>query len=254
MAYVEGELPTVVQGNGSNNGLWGGDGLLALVVLFALFGFGGNGFGFGGNGTNALASDSAFISRALESGFNSLERKGDYIQEQVCNQTDTMLTGFSNVNTNIMQTGYGLQNALNDMNVAQLQRSFAEQTATTQGFTNVIAGQSQARYDSAINTCNLQHSMCQNTRDIIDSQTAGTRAILDRLTNDELSRKQETIDMLRARNSALELSASQQAQNAYLVSRLAPTPQPSYTVPNPYTGYYGGYGYGYYGNGGTTIQ
>lgn len=254
MAYVEGEVPSVVSGN-SGFGGWGGDSWLAVIALLAIFGGGFGGYGFGGNGANnALSSDSAFISRALESGFNSLERKGDYIQEQVCGQTDTMLNGFSNINTNIMQTGYGLQNTLNQNNVDQLQRSFASQQAMNEGFNNVTSGQAQARYDSAINNCNLQHTMCLNTRDIIDSQTAGTRAILDRLTANELAQKQETIDRLRDMNNSLELRASQQAQNNYLVNALRPTPTPSYQVPNPNVPYYyGGVPFGF-GNNNTTIQ
>lgn len=244
MAYVEGEIPTVVNtGNGYNNGLggfgWGGDSWLAVIALLAIFGGFGNGFGFGGNSSGilnnyALGSDSAMLSRQLESGFNSLERKGDYIQEQLCNQTDTMLTGFSNVNTNIMQTGFGITNALNG------------------GFNTTNSNLAQMRYDNAINTCNLQHSMCQNTRDIIDNQNANARQIVDLINANKLEEKNETIAMLRSRVGSLELSASQQAQNNYLINQLQPTPKPAYLTASPYQSYYG-YPYGF-GNGGTTIQ
>ena len=50
---------------------------------------------------------------------------------------------------------------------------------------------------------------------------------------------QDKIATLTADNQALKFAASQQAQNAYLVHTLAPSPNPAYIVPNPYTGNYG---------------
>lgn len=52
--------------------------------------------------------------------------------------------------------------------------------------------------------------------------------------------KDNTIAELRSQVNALNLSASQSNQNAYLVAQLkTPAPVPAYTVPNP-NGYYGG--------------
>ena len=83
--------------------------------------------------------------------------------------------------------------------------------------------------------------MSNNTRDIIDNNNCNTRAILDFLVKDK-------IDALRDENAALKLSASQMAQNNYIIGQLRPTPVPAYNVPNPYccnTGCgCGGYGYG----------
>ena len=52
--------------------------------------------------------------------------------------------------------------------------------------------------------------------------------------------KDNTIAELRSQVNALNLSASQSNQNAYLVAQLkTPAPVPAYTVPNP-NGYYCG--------------
>ena len=64
-------------------------------------------------------------------------------------------------------------------------------------------------YNLATNTCALQNTMNNNTRAIIDSQQAGTRAILDYLCT------KENAD-LRDKVQKLELSASQDRQNALL--------------------------------------
>lgn len=62
---------------------------------------------------------------------------------------------------------------------------------------------------------------------MIDNQNANTRSILDFLVNDKIS-------SLENENQALRLSASQQAQNNYLVSTLRPAPVPAFAVPAPY--------------------
>ena len=95
----------------------------------------------------------------------------------------------------------------------------------------------------ATNTCALQNTMNNNTRDIIDNQNAGTRAILDYLC------AKENAD-LRDKVQKLELSASQDRQNALLttamtaqtqqiVNSVNPTAIPAYIVSNPNAYAYG---------------
>jgi hypothetical protein len=94
--------------------------------------------------------------------------------------------------------------------------------------------------------------MCTNTRDIIDATNAGTRAVLDFLTQDKIS-------TLTAENQALRFQASQSAQNAFitanqeaqtaeLIRRLGrDCPVPAYVVPNPNCCYGNPVGVGYNG-------
>lgn len=97
-------------------------------------------------------------------------------------------------------------------------------------------------YNMAQNTCALQNTMNSNTRDIIDSQNAGTRAILDYLCNEKISNLQaENNDLRRAasqdRQSAL-LTTAMASQTQQLINAINPAPIPAYQVPNPNT-YYG---------------
>ena len=74
-------------------------------------------------------------------------------------------------------------------------------------------------------------------RDIIENNNNGVRSILDFLTQDKIA-------TLQAENQALRLTASQQAQNAFLIDQLGTkVPIPAYVVANPYTSY------GYYSTG-----
>lgn len=85
----------------------------------------------------------------------------------------------------------------------------------------------QVRYDMAAQACDTRNTVQNATRDIIDNANSNSRAILDFLVN---SKMQD----LQSENQNLKLSASQAAQNNYLISQLRPCPTPAYVVQNPY--------------------
>ena len=88
-------------------------------------------------------------------------------------------------------------------------------------------GFADTNYNLATQSCETRRAVSDSTRDIIDNANANTRSILDFLTQDKIS-------TLQNENQALRLSASQNAQNNYLVNALRPSPVPAYPVPNPY--------------------
>lgn len=236
-------------GNGRNNdGMFGGDGSWWIIVLFifAFFGWGNNGWGNNGNGGGyaATATTQADIQRGFDN--STVISKLDGISNGLCDgfysMNNGMLTGFNGINTNIMQTGFGIQQAINADTVANMQNTNALQAQLANCCCETREAIQGVNYNMAQSTCALQNTMNSNTRDIIDSQNAGTRAILDYLC------QKETAD-LRAENQALKLAASQSNQNAVLqaamdantaeiLRRTAPLPVPAYQVPNPNT-YYG---------------
>lgn len=76
------------------------------------------------------------------------------------------------------------------------------------------------------------------------TQRIKTLYAMGEITEDEMEQlleqaRDNAIAELRSQVNALNLSASQSNQNAYLVAQLkTPAPVPAYTVPNP-NGYYG---------------
>lgn len=75
--------------------------------------------------------------------------------------------------------------------------------------------------------CDTRRAIADSTRDIIDSNNAGVRAILDFLTQDKIA-------SLTTENQNLKFAASQAAQNNYLIAALRePAPVPAYVVANP---------------------
>lgn len=210
--------------SGNNGGFWGGDGVWGFLILALLFG--GRGFGFGGGGFGG--GSGCGCEAAVSSGFalNGLENGIRGIQQGLCD-------GFYAVNTGLLTGFNGIQ--------SQLAQCCCE---TQRGIDGV-------KYEMATGLCGLGNTINGVARDLMENQNAGVRSILDFLTQDKIS-------SLQAENQALKFQASQSAQNAYitasqeaqtaeLIRRIAPMPVPSYSVPAPYP--YCGYGAGYGGGG-----
>jgi hypothetical protein len=242
-------------GGGFGGGM-DGDGWLILLIIFALFGngFGGWGGSFGGAGNMMLGYDFPWllngqqgINNNVNDGFRDqmLNSTIQGIQNSVTSGFGDVQLGIAGVNQNICQTGNsivsavnGAQNAITQQmygnTIADLERSFASQTATAQGFNNVQSQLAQCCCDNRLQTaqlsadlaresCATRTSDAQNTRDIIDSQTRGTQAILDKLCALELDgvkaqveAKNDRIAELQTQLNMANLAASQTAQNAFI--------------------------------------
>lgn len=246
--YSLADIAAATGGNRENDGMWGGDGAWWIIILFLFVfcGWGNNGWGNNGNGGGytATAATQADIQRGFDN--SAVISKLDGISSGLCDgfyaMNNGMLTGFNGINTNIMQTGFGIQQAINADTVANMQNTNALQAQLANCCCETREAIQGVNYNMAQNTCALQNTMNSNTRDIIDSQNAGTRAILDYLCNEKISSLQaENNDLRRAasqdRQSAL-LTTAMASQTQQLINAINPAPIPAYQVPNPNT-YYG---------------
>lgn len=237
-------VPIVANLDGNNGNNWNdGSWLWFLIVVFAIFGGWGNGFGgFGGGINGGVGSE-------IQRGFDNqaVISKLDGLSNGLCDgfyaMNNSMLTGFNGINTNIMQTGYGIQQAINADTVANMQNTNALQSQIANCCCETREAIQGVNYNMATNTCALQNTMNNNTRDIIDSQNAGFRSILDYLCQDKIA-------TLTAENNDLRRAASQDRQNALLTTAMTaqtqqiinavnPTAVPAYVVPNPNAYAYG---------------
>ena len=180
----------------------------------------------------------------MQRGFDTQNIVGklDGINNGLCDGfyavNNSMLTGFNGVNTNIMQTGYGIQQAINADTIANMQNTNALQSQLANCCCETKEAIQGVNYNMATNTCALQNTLNTNTRDIIESQNAGTRAILDYLCNEKISTLQaENNDLRRAasqdRQSAL-LTTQMAAQTNQIIDAIRPTPVPSFPASNLY--------------------
>lgn len=229
------------QSEGNNGGFGGmfGEGLWAIIIL-AMLGFGGGYGGFGGG----VGLNGALTRAELYDGFamQNIDSAVRGVQQGICDSTyalnNTITNGFHGVDNAICNLGYNVQSGFNGLS-SQLAQCCCDNRAAI----------ADVKYQMATDTCAIQNTIQNTTRDLMDNQNAGTRAILDFLTQDKIS-------TLTAENQSLKLAASQAQQNAFitanqeaqtaeLIRRISPMPVPAYSVPAPYPyGYNSGYGCG----------
>ena len=262
-------------GGGNQGGFgWGGDSLLWVILILCLGGGWGGFGGFGGGmgammGMGMMGMDYLYPwlnnSQNINDGFRDqqLSTQVNGIQNAVTSGFGDVQLGIAGVNQNICQTGNGITAAINaaqnataqqlySNEIASLNRSFAEQTANMQGFNGTQAGISDLKYTIATEECATRNASAANTRDIIDSQTRGTQAILDKLCALELDGVKAQLAQAQRENVGLQnqvnmatMQASQVQQTADIINgtytRLSQCPvgstpvygnQPIFTCPN----------------------
>ena len=196
-----------VSGN-RNDGMFGGD-WSAWIILFLLFGLFGNGNGFGGFG-------GGFGGR----GCGQPATTADLTSQSIISKLDGLTNGLSD-------STYAITGAING-----LSHQVSDCCCATQ---RAIDG---VNYNMATQACDTRNVIQNSTRDILESNNANTRAILDFLVQSKMDEKDgkiaelQTELMLSKQNSYF--NANQEAQTAELIRRLgADCPVPAYVVQPP---------------------
>lgn len=270
--------PAYGAGGGMGGFGYGSDWWLIIIILFAFGGWGNGGFG-GGFGNMALGYDFPWllngqqgINNNVSDGFrdaqlnNSVTSVRDGIaalSTQLCGAVGDVQTnlcsGFNGVNMSVNNAQNALAQQLYTNQIADLERSYAAQTASTQGMSNIQSQLAQCCCDNRLATCQTQNIVqnesnatrfadANNTRDIITNQTQNTQAILDKLCQLELDGVRNQLAQAERENVGLQnqlnmatLRESQTAQNAFisqgfanevdqLYNRLSNCPVPSTPV------------------------
>ena len=208
--------------NNNGNGIGLGDGgAFWILLLFILLGGNGwgNGFGggFGGDGlypwlNNSQNINGGFRDQMLNTSINGIQNSitsgfGD-VQTALCG-------GFAGVNAGIAAAQNGITQQMYANQIADLERSFAAQTASTQGMNALQSQLAQCCCDNRAATADLKYTVAtencadrtqamQNTRDIIDSQTRSTQAILDKLCALELDGVKSQLAQAQRENVGLQ--------------------------------------------------
>ena len=250
--------PTGGMVNGNGGFGFGGDSW-AWIILLLLLGWGNNGNGFGGGyGGNSdfpwlmtgqqninANTNNGFRDAMINDGINGIRDGITSLSTQLCNCcSDTQMA---------LANGFaGVEQGANARQIANMQTAFAGQTAMNQGFNAVQSQLANCCCENRLATCQTQNIVqneanatrfadANNTRDIIDSQTRGTQAILDKLCTLELDGYKRENDNLRSQLNMATLRESQTAQNAFiaqgfsnevdqLYNRLSNCPVPSTPV------------------------
>lgn len=211
--------------NGNGDGMFGDNGW--WIILLFLFAGWGNGFGgFGGYGREGIGAfppaTQADVRAAVDQQtlISKLDQQTYGLADSTYALNSAITNGFHGVDNAICTLGYNVQAGMNGISHQISDCCCETGRAIERGFADT-------NYNLATQACDTRTLISNTTRDIIDSNNAGIRSILDFLTQDKIA-------TLTAENQSLKFAASQAAQNAYLVNELRPCPVPAYNVPNPY--------------------
>lgn len=250
--------PAYGTGTANGNGMFGGD--WAWIILLLLLGWGNNGFAGNGAGASGLypwmnqagitangfqnaATNAAVggIQDSINSGFSG-------VQSSLCN-------GFAGVNATVNGAQSAVTSQMYSGTIADLERSFANQTAITGGISGLSsqlancccenrAATNDLKYTIATENCADRAAISDGVRDLIVNQNSAMQRILDQMCSDKIDAKNEKIADLERQLTMANLAASQTAQTAKILADnaaqtsaleqyLAPVPRPAYVVQNP---------------------
>ncbi|MBO7450693.1 MAG: hypothetical protein J6U54_10015 [Clostridiales bacterium] len=174
---------------------------------------------------NSQNINDGFRDAQLHDSVTSVRDGISALSTQLCNCCGDMqlgmANGFNSVNNSVFNAQSNISQQLNANEIANLNRSFAEQTANAQGFYNTNTGIADLKYTVATENCADRYEAAQNTSNIINAITAGVQSIKDDLCADRLAAAQREVDAERRENVNLrsqlnmaQLAASQIAQNS----------------------------------------
>lgn len=253
---------TPMYGNGGGYGGFGGD-WSSWIILFLIFGMfggwgnGGFGGGFGGDGLYPWLNNSQNINGGFRDQMLTSQLQG--IQNGITSGFGDVQTalcgGFAGVNASINGAQNAIAAQMYGNQIADLERSFAAQTANTQGL-NALQGQlaqcccdnraatADLKYTIATENCADRAAVSDALQSVIAANTASTQRILDQLCSDKIEQKNDTIAQLRQELMFARGQASQDVQTAAIQAGqralaneveqyVLPTPRPAYIVSNP---------------------
>lgn len=227
-------------GFGFGNGDWG---WIILLLLFAGGGWGGFGGAGGGydfpwllNGQQGINTNTnnGFRDAMINDNITSVRDGIAALSTQLCGLGGDIQMGLAN--------GFaGVETGANARQTAYMNQLFGIQSALQNCCCENRAGIADLKYTVATENCADRTAAMQNTRDIIDSQTRSTQAVLDKLCQLELDGFKRENDNLRSQLNMATLRESQTAQNAFiqqglnnevdaLYNRLSNCPVPSTPV------------------------
>ena len=217
-------------GGGNNGGgIWGGEGIWAILLFAMIFGYGNGGFGgFGGGGANGAITRAELYDGFATQNIDSAVRG---VQQGICDSTyalnNAITGGFAGVDRAVCDIGYQTQAGFNALG-AQLASCCCETQRSIDG----------VNFNMAKGFCDLGNVINMQTRDIIDNQNANYRGLMDFLVTEKLASKDariaELTNQLSQSNQNAVIRAAINASTAEIIRRTGnDCPTPAYWVQPP---------------------
>jgi hypothetical protein len=258
-----GGYPVPMYGGGNFGGCNENDWLILFIILAMTGnwgGFGGFGGGMGAVGAAGMMDSMMLwpwlmtqsVDTDVQGGFNQAATQASItgVQNAVTSGFGDTALGIAGINQNICQTGHnavaaitGAQNALAQQmygnQIADLERSFASQTAQMQGMYGIQSQVAQYGSDNRLGIANLGADIAReacadrqavsealqnvtaqgvaNTNALMNTINGGIQSIKDQICQDKIDAKNDEIAQLRQEVLYARGQASQVAQNSAIV-------------------------------------
>lgn len=241
-----------VTGNGGN--AWDGQNAWWLIILFlfCFMGWGNGGWNNPGNGGPSPYQTSAVTQSDVQRGFDQ-----SALINGINGINTTVSNGFANAEVSRCNSQANILQTLNANNAAVLQQMNNNSGDVLQQLNNMAynqlgnannaqAGMADLKYTIAQENCSDRNALTQSLMTLQAENRQNTQAILDKMCQQEIEQKNDTINQLRQQLNLANLAASQNqqtgqlmadnaAQTQSLVNQLrTPSPVPAYVVPSPY--------------------
>ena len=203
---------------GGNDGFGGNSAWWLLILLIALGGWGNNGFGgnggffpwmMGGQMNTNNDVQRGFDHSAVMTGLNGINNA---VTTGFGNVQTALCSGFSGINATVNGAQNAIAQQLYGNEIASLNRSFAEQTANTAGFTGLNAGVADLKYTMAAEAAATRANCDDNNQKVLDKLC---QLELDGVKNQLAQAQRENVGLQNQLNMA-NLAASQNAQTAQI--------------------------------------
>ena len=211
-------------GGGMGDGFMGGNGWWILILFILLGGWNGGFGGFGGGVdgglypwmNNSQNINAGFRDQMLNDNITSI-RDGVYgINNQLCSGFAGVTAAVTGAQNAIAQQLYGNQ-------IADLERSFAAQTATTSGLTGIQSQLAQCCCENRAATADLKYTVATEACADRAALNDGVQKIMDKLCALELDGVKNQLAAAQRENVGLQnqlnmaaMRESQTAQNAFI--------------------------------------
>lgn len=209
------------------NGLWGGFGGMGGMWPMMM---GGMGAGMGLDYMYPWLNNSQHISdgfrdQQIQSTLTGIQSG---ITSGFGNVQNALCSGFAGVNATVTGAQNAIAQQMYGNEIANLNRSFAEQSANAQGFNGVQSGVADLKYTVATENCADRAALSEGIRDVMENCNRNNQAILDKLCALELDGVKNQLAQAQRENVGLQnqlnmatLRESQTAQNAFIQQGLS---------------------------------
>ena len=206
-------------GSGNNGfGNFGGDGWWILLLFILLGGNGWNNGGFANGGFGGGLYPWMNQSNQMNEGFQNQLMNDNItsIRDGVFGLSTQLCNGFAGVNAAVSNGFAQAEIAENSRQMANMNQMFGLQSAFQNCCCENRAGIADLKYTVATENCADRAALSDGIRDVIAATQAQTQTILDRICQDKIDAKNDTIAQLRQELLYARGQASQDVQTATL--------------------------------------